>query len=122
MAARGAGGGAVGGSSGGASHGDRGQVGPAGAPEMQDDFWCLPLKYLKGGEAALKRQVQGGVSNSQPGTRSKDKLSPDLNLTRPWLPHEAAMYTRAMLEEGSKNFYAAQVGHKLLIALYIPGT
>lgn len=118
VAARGAGGGVVGGSSGGASRGGRGHVGRAGAPGMQDAFWCRPLKFLAGGEAALKRQVQGGVSSIPPGARSKDKLSPDLNLARPWLPHEAAMYTRAMLEEGSKNFYAAQVGRKLFIALY----
>ncbi|CAM9651574.1 unnamed protein product, partial [Ectocarpus sp. 8 AP-2014] len=108
VAARGAGGGVVGGSSGGASRGGRGHVGRAGAPGMQDAFWCRPLKFLAGGEAALKRQVQGGVSSIPPGARSKDKLSLDLNLARPWLPHEAAMYTRAMLEEGSKNFYAAQ--------------
>lgn len=117
VAARGTGGGVVGGSSGGASRGGRGHVGRAGAPGMEDEFWCRPLKSLAGGEAALKRQVQGGVSTSPPGARSKDKLSPDLNLTRPWLSHEAAMYTRAMLEEGSKNFYAAQVGRKLLIVL-----
>ncbi|CAB1113455.1 unnamed protein product [Ectocarpus sp. CCAP 1310/34] len=108
VAARGAGGGVVGGSSGGASRGGRGHVGRAGAPGTQDAFWCRPLKSLAGGESALKRQVQGGVSSIPPGARSKDKLSPDLNLARPWLPHEAAMYTRAMLEEGSKNFYAAQ--------------
>ncbi|CAN0503288.1 unnamed protein product, partial [Ectocarpus sp. 12 AP-2014] len=108
VAARGTGGGVVGGSSGGASRGGRGHVGRAGALGMQDAFWCRPLKSLAGGEAALKRQVQGGLSSIPPGVRSKDKLSPDLNLARPWLPHEAAMYTRAMLEEGSKNFYAAQ--------------
>lgn len=76
---------------------------------VKDGFWYRPFKSLAGGEAGLKRQVEGGISSRPPGTRSRDKLGPDLNLSRPWSPNEAEMFTRALLEEGSKNFYAVQV-------------
>lgn len=93
--------GSVGGSS---SGGGRGQGGRAETEVIQD-----ALKSLPGGEAALKRQVEGGVSNSPPGARNRDKLPADLNLSRPWTPADAEKFTRALLEEGSKNFYAVQV-------------
>lgn len=111
--------GSTGGSSGGGSSsvggggsrsrgGGRSQGGRA-RTEGQDAFWCRPLESLAGGEFALRRQVEGGVSNSPPGTRRKDKVPPDLNLSRPWSAKEEETYTRVMLEEGSKNFYALQV-------------
>lgn len=102
------GGSSSGGSGGGSGRGGRSQGGRARA-EGQDAFWCRPLDSLAGGELALRRQVEGGVSNSPPGTRRKDKVSPDLNLSRPWSAKEEETYTRVMLEEGSKNFYAVQV-------------
>ena len=98
------------GGGGSSSRGGRGQGGRA-STEMQESFWCRPLKSLAGGKFALDRQVEGGVSNSPPGTRGREKLSPDLNLSKPWSPREAEKFTRALLEEGSKNFYAVQVNN-----------
>lgn len=95
--------------SGSSTRGGRFQGARTGTAVVQDDFWCWPLKFLAGGEAALKRQVEGGVSSLPPGARSRDKLSPDLNLSRPWTPKEADRFTQALLQEGSKNFHAVQV-------------
>lgn len=80
-----------------------------GSGKGEDAFWCRPLRNLAGGEAALKRGVEGGTSGRPPGARNRDKLTQDLNLTRPWSASEAQTFTRELLEEGSKNFYAVQV-------------
>lgn len=92
------------------SRGNRGGTGHVGG--AQDAFWYRPFKSLAGGEAGLKRQVEGGVSSLPPGARCRDKLSQDLNLSRPWTPTEAEKFSQALLEEGSKNFYAVQVGNR----------
>lgn len=81
---------------------------------VRDAFWSRPLKSLAGGEAGLKRQVEGGVSSLPPGARCRDKLSQDLNLSRPWTPIEAEKFSQALLEEGSKNFYSVQVRRGLV--------
>lgn len=71
--------------------------------------WRREFLRLHGGEAALKRQVEGGVSCRSPGARSRDKLTWDLNLSRPWSPRESETFTRVLLEENGRNFYAVQV-------------
>lgn len=94
---------------GGGSGIDVGGTGDNRSGKDGDAFWCRPFRNLAGGEAALKRGVEGGISNRPPGARNRDKLAPDLNLTRPWSASEALTFSRELLEEGSKNFYAVQV-------------
>lgn len=84
-------------------------------------FWRRPLKALVGGEAALRRQVEGGVSCSPPGVRRRDDLPSTLNLSRPWSEADAETFTQALLEEGSKNFYAVQVRQQKLACPCIEG-
>lgn len=78
--------------------------------------WGRGQRVLLGGEAALKRQIEGGLSCRPPGGRSRDKLSLDLNLTRPWSVADMETFTRVLLGEGGKNFYVVQVLKSLLHA------
>lgn len=72
------------------------------------EFWKRPLPGMFGGEFALKRQLEGSISTAASAAR-RDGVSPDLDLSHPWSKREAETYTKAMIEDGSKDFHAVQV-------------
>lgn len=74
----------------------------------EKEFWERPLPGMFGGEFALKRQLEGSISTAASASR-RDGVSPDLDLSHPWSKRDAETYTKAMIEDGSKDFHAVQV-------------
>lgn len=74
----------------------------------EKEFWERPLPGMFGGDFALKRQLEGSISTAASAAR-RDGVSPDLDLSHPWSKSEAETYTKAMIEDGSKDFHAVQV-------------
>lgn len=70
------------------------------------------FQSLCSGEAALQRQVEGGIS-VQPwgGARGRHGLPADLNLSKPWSVQETETFSRILVAERGKNFYAVQASY-----------